>query len=387
MSLANHSSPSASLRDKTILGLGLVADRIGLSLLYIVFTPLARDISLSENQVGLLVAVANIALGLASPYWGRRSQTLGRKPVFVIGLTGYALGFVLLALVLQAGLSGWLPAGPVFFCLLAVRLFYGLVAAGHQPAATAYIADITDTSNRARGMALMAVAAGIGTVLGPALGGLLVGIQAVLPLYVAGAIAGFAAAAAVLGLKEPVKHAAPVEKAPLKFTDPRITPYLICWCLIILVLTGVQTITAFYLDDHLEVDGQTAVAQVSSLAFLIMGLAMIFVQAVILQLFQFSPVQLLRGGFAAFAAGLLLMATVGVGFSLINPGLNAGASLSVEPHEQGAVAGLVVAAPVLGMVLGPMLGTLSYGMEARLPMAAGSLITLAMCLYWMRTQA
>ena len=60
-----------------------------------------------------------------------------------------------------------------------------MVAGGIQPAATAYMADTTDESSRAQGMALIAASGGIGTIIGPAFGALLAEITALFPMYVA----------------------------------------------------------------------------------------------------------------------------------------------------------------------------------------------------------
>lgn len=377
----------------------MISDRIGLALLYIVFGPLVRDIGLSENQFGVLIASANVTLGFASPYWGRRSQTLGRRPVFVIGLSGYALGFLLLAIALQAGLSGWLSPWPLFFVLLAVRVSYGLLAAGTQPAATAYLADITDAGNRARGMALMGVAAGIGTVLGPVLGGSLSAVGAVFPLYVAAALAAAAAMLAFRGLREPPRHVAAVTTARMKFSDRRVLPYLVGWCLVVLILTAMQTITAFYLQDGFALTGRESVTRAASVAFLVMGVAMVLNQAVVLQVFRIAPVTLLHSGFILFGLALLVMLSarsltvlyiafglLGLGFSAISPGLNAAASLSVTDREQGAVAGLLAAAPVLGMVFGPVVGTALYGVDPAWPMLMGAAGAMGMGIYFVARQ-
>jgi MFS family permease len=48
--------------------------------------------------------------------------------------------------------------------------------------------------------------------------------------------------------------------------------------------------------------------------------------------------------------------------ALGNAGIAGGASLSVEPHEQGAMGGLLSAAPILGMVAGPLLGPILFDM-------------------------
>ena len=398
---ADVSNASRVRWDKGILVACLITDRIGLSLLYIVFGPLVRQLSLTENQFGLLMASANIALALASPYWGRKSQSLGRKPVLLIGLSGYTVGFIALALSLQAGLWGWLSPWPLFFVLLAVRLFYGLVAAGTQPAATAYIADITSQENRARGMALMGVAAGIGTVLGPAIGGILAGIGPVLPLYVAGILSAIAAVIALAWLRETARKAElSVEKSPagkLKITDGRIFPYLLGWFAVVLVITGIQTVTAFLIEDTFGLTETRRIAEAASVAFLTMGVAMVFTQAVVLQKFRIPPRILLRAGFGLFGVGLLVLvpaenllmlyiayALMGFGYAAISPGLNAAASLSVQSHEYGDVAGLLAAAPIFGMVFGPVAATMLYGVGPAWPVVTGAVVSLSMGLYFFR---
>ena len=136
-------------RDKAILLFGLVTYGIGQSLLYVIFGPLARDLGLSETQFGVLISASNVALVIFSPMWGRTSQSVGRKKIFIIGLIGYAAGYSLLAFGIQIGLWALLASTPLFFMLLAARLVYGSLASAIAPAATAYIADTTDASNLA----------------------------------------------------------------------------------------------------------------------------------------------------------------------------------------------------------------------------------------------
>ena len=66
--------------------IGMVIYGTGFSLLYVIFAPLSRTIGLSTTDFGILIAVSNVALVFSSYYWGKKSQTMGRKPVFIIGL-------------------------------------------------------------------------------------------------------------------------------------------------------------------------------------------------------------------------------------------------------------------------------------------------------------
>ena len=103
--------------DKIVLILGLVIYGTGFSLLYIIFAPLSRSIGLSTTQFGILIAISNVALVFSSYFWGKRSQIIGRKRVFIIGLFSYALAYSLFAFGIQIGI--WRLMEPIYlFALL-----------------------------------------------------------------------------------------------------------------------------------------------------------------------------------------------------------------------------------------------------------------------------
>jgi MFS family permease len=390
---------SAASRDKLILLFGLVTYGMGQSLLYVIFGPLARDIGLSEAQFGILIAASNVALVFSAPRWGRASQSMGRKPVFIIGLIGYAVGYAVLAIGLQIGLWGLLAPLPLFFLLLGARLIYGIVCGGIQPAATAYIADTTDESSRAQGMALLAASGGIGTIIGPAFGGFLAGFGAVVPMYSAAVLAVGAAIWSYVSLREPERHASSSQAIKVRFNDPRVFPYLFGWFVIFMVFTAVQVVTPFYIEDHFGVTGRDAVIRVAMIALLSMALVTLVVQIVIMQVWKLSPRVLLRVAFfiigidlfvLAYADSLLMLylayAGMGLSFAMAMPGLNAAASISVESAEQGAVAGLLGAAPTLGMVFGPILGGAVYTLAPNWPMIGGAIACVALGVYFQFVQ-
>jgi len=90
---------------------------------------------------------------------------------------------------------------------------------------------------------------------------------------------------------------------------------------------------------------------------------------VLIQRFDLSVQFLLRAGASVMVAsfGLLIIANsyglfvsalalAGVGFGLLRPGLMAGASLSVSPRDQGAIAGLIGSTAATGHILNPFVG-------------------------------
>ncbi len=73
---------------------------------------------------------------------------------------------------------------------------------------------------------------------------------------------------------------------------------------------------------------------------------------------------------------------MGLSFALAAPGLNAAASLAVEPGEQGAVAGWLSSAPAFGMIFGPALGGVVYNIAPDLPMLGGAVLSTAVGVYF-----
>ena len=126
---------------------------------------LARAGGASEGQaavhVGLLTGIYALMQFLFAPMWGRWSDRIGRKPLVLIGIAGYAIAQALFGL----ANSLWLFYG--------ARIIGGIFSSAMFPAATAYVADLTSDDERSRGMAWEGTAVSLGVVFGPALGGML----------------------------------------------------------------------------------------------------------------------------------------------------------------------------------------------------------------------
>ncbi len=109
---------------------------------------------------------------LFAPVIGNLSDRFGRRPVLLSSLLGFGIDYIILAL---APAYGWLFIG---------RVIAGITGASFTTA-SAYIADVSDDTNRAKNFGMIGAAFGLGFVLGPALGALLStwGIRA--PFYAA----------------------------------------------------------------------------------------------------------------------------------------------------------------------------------------------------------
>ena len=112
-------------------------------------------------HVGLLTGIYALMQFLFAPLWGRWSDRIGRKPLVLIGIAGFAIAQALFGL----ANSLWIFYG--------ARIIGGIFSSAMFPAATAYVADVTTEDERSRGMAWEGTAVSLGVVFGPALGGLL----------------------------------------------------------------------------------------------------------------------------------------------------------------------------------------------------------------------
>jgi MFS transporter, DHA1 family, tetracycline resistance protein len=110
-----------------------------------------------------------------SPVLGGLSDRFGRRPVVLLSNFGLALDYVLMAL---APSLTWLFIG---------RIISGITSASVSTA-FAYIADVTPPERRAAMFGKIGVAFGAGFILGPAIGGLLGGMDPRLPFWAAAAL-------------------------------------------------------------------------------------------------------------------------------------------------------------------------------------------------------
>jgi len=383
--------------DKLILLVGMITYGIGQSVLFVVFPPLVEEIGLTLTQFGLVFAISNLVLALTAVRWGRLSDRVGRKPLLLLGLFGYALGTTILALALEWGLRAspapWLLFGVIVFA----RLVYASLASAINPSATAYLADTTTREQRARGMALMGLTSGLGTMLGPVIGGALAFISVIFPMYVAVGLALLAMLLIATRLKEPQRAPAAALHATKKLVwhDRRVLPFLVMFFCFWMFFTLNQITIAFYLDKVIGIKGSADIARATASALFAMAVWAVLMQAIVIQRLNVGAGKMLRIGYPVFVAGLvcLLLANsmplvwiafsfFGVSMAFANAGIAGGASLSVEPHEQGAVGGMLSAAPILGMVMGPLLGPWlfeTFGPQA--PVLTGLVAFAALSVY------
>ena len=352
----------------TVLILALMATGIGQSLVFAILAPLGREVQLGELQITSIIAISALVYAVVAPRWGRFSDRVGRKPIIITGLLGYTVGTLLFTSVFYAGLSGLLAGALLYGVLLVTRCSQSIVMSATGPAATAYAADHTSRAQRTRTMARLGTANSMGTILGPAVSGALATLGLLAPLYFAAALT--ALAALLVWWKLPITPAQDLTSRQtsvrLRYTDRRIVLLLVTAVGLFVGFSGIQQTLGFQLQDKLGLSG-IETAQMTGAALMVSATFTFLIQVTVMQRLQLKPTQFVRLGLLSllFGAGVISsfdtftvlavgMGFLGAGLGLCMPAISAGASLAVEPEEQGAAAGLVSSCPAMGFVAGPI---------------------------------
>jgi MFS family permease len=350
---------------------------------------------LTEFQITAVIGASSLTVFLASPIWGRRSDVWGRKRVMLIGMFGFTAGTVLFNSVLYAGLTGLLAGWVLFGTLVVARMLHAALMAATMPAANAYMADITDPANRTKGMGAAGAANNVGSILGPGVA-VLAFVSLLTPLWVMAAVALLNGLFVLKFLPEPPRHE--VRRVPprMKYTDPRILPFVVVGVLMFTGTALVQQTMGFRFQDALGLDA-AATARNFGFAMMLSAVCSLVSQAVIVQRLSLPPFTLLRLAMPLLIVAFTVMAlsesqvlltlgmmVMGLGMGLAGPGFMAGASLAVSPEEQGAVAGVAGSCGPLGFTLGPLVGGALYQIDSALPyaVAAGVYLVLFASMGW-----
>lgn len=350
-------------------------DLLGFGLVVPYLPGVARTYGATAFVATLLGAAYSLMQLFFVPFWGQLSDRTGRRPVLVISAFASAVGFLILA------------RADTLWMLFAARIWNG-IATSNISVAQAYIADVTEPRDRAKGMGLIGAGIGIGFVLGPVVGGLL---EAVSPLGRVGALPAYAGAVlallntllAVVFLPESlpperrgqrVRCASPFDPARYRaaFRFPGVGVAVVLNFVLVISFAGMEQTFRLFTEDAFHMD-----ARGTGYVLGFVGLVLILVQGGLLRLLAraFAEATLVRAGIFIQAAGFLALAlspggglgalygAMGVlafGSALTNPSLSAFVSRCADETSQGAVLGVLQSAGAFARVCGPATGGLLY---------------------------
>ncbi len=340
-------------------------DLVGFGIIIPVLPQCATDFGADSQTVGFLMTSYSLMQFFLTPFWGRLSDNVGRRPILLVSLAASAIGYIL-----------WGMAGSL------AMLFASRIVAGAGNAniavAQAYITDVTKPEDRAKGMGMIGAAFGLGFTLGPAIGGGLsfFGFHAI--GYAAAVCSALAFLLAFFALPEPEKRSqAGHERFAMDpgfyfktLATPNLTTSLLIFFLSTFAFANMEaTLTLLTVSWY-----KFTRADISWL-FTYIGFVMVFVQGGLIRTLskRCSEAALISVGSVFVMAGLLLtallhnvgglylsMTLLAVGISIINPSNQSMTSKLADPEKVGGVLGVGQSLSTLGRVLGPIAGGTAF---------------------------
>ena len=350
----------------------------------------AKDIGATPTEIAILMSIYSGMQLLFAPIWGRLSDRCGRKPAILLGLLGNAVALIGFGLAKD------------YVWLLVARGAAGIASAAVMPSVMAYVADVTTSEERGRGMGLMGAAMGLGFILGPAIGGVMGRHDT--PFFVAGGLSLLTCLFVLVLLPESL------QKAPVGELDGEqhawISPYQIFhWTtlkspfnsLFLVAFFTAFSIAGLEATFPLFIEkGWDYRQREMGWMFMIMGAVVVPMQGALLGrlINRFGERRVILVGLFFNALGLALLPNAfsfvtltvcltitGIGNQLIRPTNSSWISKETQ-IGQGTAIGIMDAFLSLGRILGPLLGGWLYEKGAYpYGVLAGILVIATLCLY------
>ncbi len=378
-------------------------DLLGFGLILPLLPYYASAYGANAIVVGLLVASYAAAQLIGAPLLGRLSDRYGRRKILLLSVAGTGIGFLLLGLADPVG--RWLSSliAPqaanafIIALLFASRILDGLTG-GNITVAQAYIADITDESNRAKSLGLIGAAFGLGFIIGPAAGGALSELGFAVPAFTAAVIAALNLVAIFFFLPESLTGA--LRDAALLRSRTPMTPQALLQALRQPIIGPLLHVRFFYglafatfqtiFSLYAQAIGLTS--QTTGFVLAYVGLLSVIVQGgligVLTRRFRenwliITALWLMGGGLLAWAFTkdlsvlLIVMLPVALSGGVLNTVIQSAITKSVSREEVGGMLGIAasleaasrVAAPTIGGFLLGSIGPWAPGVFSALLMA------------------
>jgi MFS transporter, DHA1 family, multidrug resistance protein len=342
-----------------------------------------KQFSAGGTAAGNLIAAFGITQFIFSSIGGRLSDRYGRKIMILSGM-------------FLSGLSDFIFAvSPNLILLYIARLIGGIGLGFMIPSILAYVADVTTTETRAKGMGYLSASMNLGMVLGPGIGGMIAQFGVRAPYFCAAALA-MVSTLLTLILPETLptekrnvsKQSHKQESIAKQLVQSIHTPYFRYLILIFVMTFGLvnyETVYSLYVEYKYGFTSQEISILITLGAAIGIVVQIWFIDKVIK---RYGEYRTIRFSLFIAAAALMLMlwkvsfiyllvvSSVFFAFnSLLRPIVNIMLSKKAG-NQQGFVSGLNTTYTSLGNIIGPIMAGNLFDIQINLPYIAGAFILL-----------
>ena len=384
----------SSRRNVLILSLTLVVVMLGFGIVIPITPFYLENLGAGGTELGLLVACYAVMRLIFGPIWGSVSDRVGRKPVLMVGIVGYGLTMVLFGMATKL----WM--------LFVIRSLSGILSSATSPTTMAYISDSTPAEERGGGMGALGAAMGIGTILGPGLGGLLGSDSLSLPFFIAGGLSFLSLLLIWLFLPESLPAASRKTAAKAQRLGLRTLWQALFSPIGVLLVMGL--LVSFASTSFYSIFGLYALAKFDygpeevGVIMMVVGVVTALAQGVIVGPLskRFGEAAIIKGALLGTAAGFVAISLaagpvtflLAIGFFTLATALMAPAVMSLTSQratlEQGITMGLSNAFMSLGRIGGPALAGPTFDLNIEYPNYGSALVMAAgfiASLFWLRS--
>ncbi len=308
-------------------------------------------------QLGLLVAVYDLAEVLLKPVFGALADRVGPRPVIAAGLLGFGV----------VSLAGAIWPTPAM--LLGVRFGQGAAASAFSPSASAAVARLATPERRGRAFGRYGSWKSLGYVTGPVAGAALATVGGVGLLQLVLAALGFAAAIWVLGRCPRIDALPRRRPTALDVLRESTRPGFLGPVLLLAggagaLVAGIGFLPAQGARLHAGVLGATAIASVLALALVVVQpLAGRWIDAGRVSARWFAPAALLLSAAGLFVAAIAPTVpwvvagafVLGLGVACVTPSGYAALAALAAPDRVGRTMGTAEMGREIGDAAAPVL--------------------------------
>jgi len=147
-----------------------------------------------EDYKGYILALFTLTAGFSRPFSGKLTDTIGRRPVIILGMIVCIVCSMAYPLIATVG------------GFLLLRLIHGFSTGFSPTAITAYVADIVPVHRRGEAMGIIGVSINVGSSISPPLGGFLSMEYGLEAMFAGSSILAFLALVILAWLPETLEH-------------------------------------------------------------------------------------------------------------------------------------------------------------------------------------
>lgn len=321
--------------------------------------------------VTLLTSVYAVCVFFAAPGLGALSDKYGRRPLLLVCLLGSAIGYLIFGI------------GGALWVLFVGRIIEGITG-GSISTIFAYFADIIPREQRTKYFGWVSAVVGVGTIIGPTLGGLLAKFGYSVPMYfgaivtLVNVVYGFLYMPESLNKNNRLKEITFVRLNPFTQLADILSMKNLKRLLVSAFLLWIPNGSLQAIFSQFTMDTFNWKPALIGLMFSIMGFQDIISQGFIMPklLIKLSDKQIAILGMISEIIGYSLIAAsslfsfypfliagmfiFGFGDSIFGPSFNGMLSKSVDSSEQGRIQGGSQSIQALARIIGPIIGGQIY---------------------------